>query len=134
MPSQNPPAQPSASSHLTTQPNRTEDPPQVDECPYPPGRQGKTADVHFENISASPDAQQVLVSTVQKSLYGKSIVVEARGNQILGQMGDPSIQRLSQDRAAVLLAAQQESKQTEDTKSLVLASGPGRRLGVSGSS
>jgi len=134
MPSQNPPAQPSASSQLTTQPNRTEDLPQVDECPYPPGRQGQTADVHFENMSASPDAQQVLVSTVQKSLYGKNIVVEARGNQILGQMGDPSIQRLSQDRAAVLLAAQQEREQTQDPKNFGPTSGPGRRLGVSGSS
>jgi len=70
-------------------------------------------------MSVGKDAQQGLVSTVQKGLYGKGIVVEAQGNQKLGQMGDPSMKRLSQDRAAVLLAAQNGSTQTQDTKSIV---------------
>lgn len=117
----------SASSQLTIQPSRNEAFPQAVNPPSTPGRQVQTTDVRFENMSAGEDAQQVVVSTVQKSLYGKGIVVEARGNQILGQTEDPSIQALSHDRVAVLVA-QEESKEPRDTKNIVPAYGPGHRL------
>ena len=62
-------------------------------------------------MSAAEDAQQVVVLTIQKSVYGKDVAVKAMGNQLLGQM---SLQQLSQHWATVLLD-RKEGKEPKDT-------------------
>jgi hypothetical protein len=82
-------------------------------------------DVYFENVLAAEDAQQVVVSTIQKSVYGKDLAVKARGSQLLGQMADSSVQRLSQDRTKVLLGTKEDDKEPRETASFNQAYGPG---------
>ena len=50
---------------------RTERRSQVDELRILRQHQGRTEHVHFENMSAAEDAQQVVVSTIQRSVFMK---------------------------------------------------------------
>jgi hypothetical protein len=69
--------------------------------------------VHFEDVLAGEDAQQVVVSTQQTGVYRKHVVVEARGIQWLGQMEASSIQQLSQDSIKVLLETKRGGESDE---------------------
>ncbi|OQV10380.1 hypothetical protein CLAIMM_14392 [Cladophialophora immunda] len=95
---------------------------------HPPSQAhtGQTHNVHFENVSADEDTQQVIVSGTQEGIYGKDIRLKARGTQWLGQVAQ-SIQCLSEDRTAVLLGIK-EDKASKDNASYNRTYGPGRRL------
>lgn len=76
--------------------------------------QDEIESVHFENISADEDAQQIIVSTTGKRVYGKDIAVKAKGNQILGQIAEPALQQLTQDHANLLLRMNEGEESKEN--------------------
>ncbi len=92
--------------------------------------QGRSEQVHFEDVSAGEDAQQIVVSTQETGVYGKKLVVEARGRQWLGQMEASSIKQVSQDRTNVLLKTIGD-KESSESLSYNRAYGAGRRLNQS---
>jgi len=118
----------SASHPLTSNPDQAETISQADE----PGSSTKTQDeterVHFERVSAGEDAQQVIISTTLNSVYGRDVIVGARGSQLLGRMADSSVQQLSQDRAQVLLRTKEDATELRETVGFNRAYGIGRRL------
>jgi hypothetical protein len=101
--------------------------PQTDEPHGPTQRASQMEGVHFENVSAAQDAQQVIVSTIHKAIYGRDLVVEARGSQLLGQIADPSVLQLSQNWVAVRLGVK-EGEASKNTASFDHAYGAGHRL------
>ena len=91
-------------------------------------QQDQLRNVHFENVLAAEDAQQVIVSTMQKGVFGRNLTVKAKGNQLLGQMADSSVHQLSKDRANVLLGAKECPKESREAVSFSRVHGAGHTL------